>query len=141
MGRRKERAFRLIGSVVAMTAVSIVALPTKAIANPVTYQVVTNEIAAKQGDGSSIEVYRFDPAVYVANQGDDVTLKFRGLKGHDHPIVLEGYNLQAVVRRNQTATLQFHAQKAGFFRLICTAHSDVAHNGPMEAYVVIIPSK
>jgi plastocyanin len=104
-----------------------------------TYQVVTNEIAAKQKDGSTIEVYRFDPAVYVAGQGDDVVIKIRGLKGQDHPVELEGYGIQGVVHRNQVTTIKLKAHKAGFFRLICTAHADAAHEGPMEAYLVVTP--
>lgn len=110
-------------------------------AQSVTYQIITNEVKAKQTNGSETEVYRFDPAVYVANEGDDVTLSIHGFKGHDHPVLLEGYNLRAMVHRNETTTLKFHATKPGFYRLVCTAHVDAAHEGPMEGYVVIVPSK
>jgi plastocyanin len=111
----------------------------RAEAATVQYQIVTNEIAAKQKDGQKVEVYRFDPAVYVAEEGDDVVLKFRGVKGHDHPIVLEGYDLKNVIHRNQVTTLKFKANKPGFFKLICTAHPDADHQGPMEAYLVVTP--
>jgi plastocyanin len=105
----------------------------------VTYQVVTNEIEAKAADGTQREVYRFDPAVFVANQGDDVVLKIHGLKGHSHPVTLEGYGLHGVIERNQTLRLHVHADKAGMFRLICTTHADLAHEGPMEGYLIVVP--
>lgn len=105
-----------------------------------TYQVVTNEIVGKSADGKETEVYRFDPAVFVANQGDDVTIKIHGLKGHTHPVVLEGYGVRGVVERNQTLTLHVHADKPGMFRLICTTHADRAHEGPMEGYLVVVPN-
>ncbi|MCL6633062.1 MAG: hypothetical protein K6T63_10570 [Alicyclobacillus herbarius] len=107
--------------------------------HPVVYQVVTDEIRAKQADGSVKEVYRFDPGVYVVNQGDTVDLRIRGLKGHTHPVYLEHYNVQGVVQRNQVLSLQFHADKPGVFRLICTSHQDAAHEGPMEGYLVVVP--
>jgi plastocyanin len=104
-----------------------------------TYQIVTNEIAAKQPDGRVIEVYRFDPSVYVVNQGDEVELRIRGLKGRDHPVVLEGYGLRGVVRKNQVLTLRLRAERAGIFRLVCTSHADAEHEGPMEGYLVVVP--
>ena len=110
-------------------------------ANTVTYQIVTNEIAAKQTDGSKVEVYRFDPGVWVVNEGDDVVLKIRGVKGHDHPVVLEGYQVNGVVHRNQTTDLRLKANKPGMFHLICTSHADAAHNGPMEGYLIVVPQK
>ncbi|WDL95715.1 hypothetical protein [Alicyclobacillus sp. ALC3] len=105
----------------------------------VTYQIVTNEIKARQADGSNVEVYRFDPGVFVVRQGDTVNLRIRGVKGHDHPVVLEGYNVRGVVHRNQTTTLSFRADKVGIYRLICTIHADAAHEGPMEGYLVVVP--
>lgn len=104
-----------------------------------TYEVVTNEIAAKQTDGSYVEVYRFDPGVFVVEEGDEVTLKLRGLKGQVHPVVLEGYHLKTVINRNEVATLHFRATKPGMFRLVCTAHADAAHEGPMEGYFIVMP--
>lgn len=115
--------------------------PAQVYAQTVTYQIVTNEIKAKQKDGTKTEVYRFDPAVYVVQEGDDVVMNIRGLKGHDHPVVLQGYNLQDVIHRNQVSTLRFKASKVGFFRLICTSHADSEHEGPMEGYLVVVPAK
>jgi plastocyanin len=115
------------------------ASPTTGQGQTVTYQIVTNEIKAKQTDGSNVEVYRFDPGVYVVRQGDQVNLRIYGLNGHNHPVLLEGYNVQAVVHRNQTTTLSFRATKTGTYRLICTSHMDAAHEGPMEGYLVVMP--
>lgn len=113
--------------------------PTQQLPTTVTYQVVTNEISAKQTSGPNVNVYRFDPSTFVATQGDDVVLQIRGLKGHNHPIVLEGYGVSGVVQRNQVTTLRVKANKAGVFRLICTSHADAAHEGPMEAYFIVLP--
>lgn len=126
-------------STVLATCCGLLAWPTNAHAETVTYQIVTNEISAQQKDGAKTEVYRFDPAVYVVQQGDDVVLNILGLKGHDHPIVLQGYDIHDVIHRNQVTTLRFRANKAGFFQLICTSHADAQHEGPMEAYVVVLP--
>lgn len=111
----------------------------RAFAQPVTYQVITDEVEATMPDGSDVEVYRFDPAVYVVNQGDDVTLVIRGVRGHDHPVELEGYGLHTVVRKGETVRLQFRADKPGIFRLICSEHADATHKGPMEGYLVVVP--
>lgn len=108
-------------------------------AESVGYEIVTNEIAAKQTDGSKVEVYRFDPGVFVVTQGDDVTLRFRGIKGQDHPVVLEDYNLKTVIHRTQVTSLHFKATKPGMFRLVCTLHADAAHEGPMEGYLIVVP--
>ena len=143
MRKNRTNWSRGVSLVVVLTVAvtSLVTHPRMALAKSVSYQVVTDEIAAKQTDGSTTEVYRFDPAVYVATQGDDVTLKVRGLKGHDHPLVLEGYDIHAVVHRNEVTTIHLKATKAGFFRLICTAHADANHEGPMEAYLLVVPAQ
>jgi plastocyanin len=123
-----------------------VCLATMAVSEPVafaktvTYQVVTNEISAKQTNGSKVEVYRFDPAVYPVTQGDEVVLRIRGVKGHQHDIVLDKYNLKATVNRNETTEMRFRADKPGVYRLICLTHKDEFHEGPMEGYLVVIPS-
>ncbi len=136
----REISALLLAGAVCWFVAPFVANTPRAEAATVQYQIVTNEIAAKQKDGTKVEVYRFDPAVYVAQEGDDVVLTFRGVKGHDHPIVLEGYNLKNVIHRNQVTTLKFKADKPGFFKLICTAHPDASHEGPMEAYLVVTPN-
>lgn len=105
-----------------------------------TYQVLTTEVEAHLPDGTSTDVYRFDPGVFVARQGDTVVLKIHGVKGQSHPVVLEGYDVQGVVEKNQTLTLQIHADKPGLHRLVCTAHADMAHGGPMEGYLFVIPT-
>lgn len=136
-----KNLFRAVVALLGFSALSWAIAPLEASAAPVTYQVVTDEIKADQGKGKVVEVYRFDPSVYVVNQGDDVTLRFRGVKGHDHPIELEGYHLKGVIHRNEVTTLNFKASKPGFYRLVCTAHADANHDGPMEAYLVVVPGK
>lgn len=136
---------RMRKSVLALSA--CVCLATFGISNQtasaktVTYQVVTNEVSAKQPDGSKVEVYRFDPAVFPVSQGDDVVLRIRGVKGHQHDLLLEKYNLKATVNRNETTDLRFRADKPGVYRLICLTHADASHEGPMEGYLVVVPNQ
>lgn len=105
----------------------------------VTYQIVTNEIQTKLPTGKTMEVYRFDPGVFVVEQGTNVELKLIGVKGHDHPVTLEGYNVSGTIKKNTATSLKFTADKPGVFRLICVAHADVEHQGPMEGYLVVVP--
>lgn len=133
-------------AVAAALALTALPLSAEAAETPVskttdTYQILTNEIEAKQPDGTSTDLYRFDPGVYVANQGDEVVLKIHGVKGKAHPVVLEGYNVGGVVKKGQTLTLEFRADKPGLYRLICTAHPDLAHGGPMEGYLFVVPAR
>jgi len=139
-GTRHRWVYRMAAALALMVVAMTAATPT-AQAATVTYQIVTNEIAAKQPDNSMVKVYRFDPGVYVVMQGDLVNLNVRGLKGHDHPIVIEGYDIRGIVKRNATTNFSFVASRAGTFRIICTTHMDAAHEGPMEAYLIVLPKK
>jgi plastocyanin len=138
--RKWMKPMRMYASMVALAPfpLTVPAVPDTA-KHQVTYQIMTNEIKAKQPDGKEKEVYRFDPSIYVVRKGDGVTLKFWGLKGHDHPITLEGYNIHSVIHKNEATTMAFQANQVGTFRLICTAHADFAHDGPMEGYLVVLP--
>ncbi len=134
-----------IGCIAALTCVwtltpEAAQAATKPAVKTDTYQIVTNEIEAKLPNGQMHDLYQFNPAVYVANQGDDVVLKIHGVKGKSHPVVLEGYGVTGVIERNQTLTLHIHADKPGLFRLICTTHADLAHGGPMEGYLFVVPN-
>lgn len=74
-----------------------------------------------------ISTYRFMPSQILVNQGDDVTLEYVGINGDVHPGVIEGYNISFVVKRGQVTTVNFEADKAGVFRILCDVHHPSMH--------------
>lgn len=121
--------------------------PVKSVKDPsvpkqvhqVTYRIVTKKISEGSSRQGKITVYRFDPGVYVVNEGDDVTLKIRGVANEAFPVVLEQYDMRGTIHQNETLILHFTAHKPGIFKLTCMKHADVKHQGPMEGYLVVIP--
>jgi len=98
---------------------------------------VTGEFSATLEDGRKIEAYRWDPGTVVVKKGELVKLVIRGVNGAQHPFVIEGLNVRGVVTKGRETTVTFRAAREGIYRLICTAHPDAAHNGPMIAYIVV----
>jgi len=74
-----------------------------------------------------VSTYRFMPSQIIVNQGDDVTLEYVGINGDVHPGVIEGYNVGFVVKRGQVTIVNFKADKAGVFRILCNAHHPTMH--------------
>ncbi|SEC57624.1 cupredoxin domain-containing protein [Paenibacillus sp. GP183] len=102
-----------------------------------TIHMVTGEFASKTADGKSIEVYRLDPGTIVVHKGEKINLSIFGVNGDSHPFIIEGLNVKGEVKKGKETVVSFTAQKAGIYRIICTAHPDIAHNGPMVAYIVV----
>lgn len=102
--------------------------------------VTTNEIKWTSKDGQSeIETYRWDPGTLVVHQGDQVRIRFYGVKGAEHPFIIDGYNLKGVVQRGKETDVTFRADQTGTFTIRCLTHYDVATHGPMEAYLTVLP--
>ena len=74
-----------------------------------------------------VSTYRFMPSQILVNHGDDVTLEYVGINGDVHPGVIEGYNIRFVVKRGQVTTVNFKADKAGVFRILCDVHHPTMH--------------
>lgn len=106
--------------------------------NTRTLHMVTGEFSATLKDGSEIEAYRWDPGTVVAHNGETVTLKITGVNGASHPFVIEGLNIEGEVKQGEVTEVTFKAEKAGIYQIICMAHPDLAHNGPMIGYIVIL---
>ena len=66
--------------------------------------------------------YLWQPATVVVNQDDVVTLEFFGINGDEHPTVLEGYDLEFVVRRGDLTRITFTADRPGIFPFVCGTH-------------------
>jgi heme/copper-type cytochrome/quinol oxidase subunit 2 len=102
-----------------------------------TIHMVTGEYSSKTTDGKLIEVYRLDPGTIVVHKGEKINLSIFGVNGDSHPFIIEGLNVKGEVKKGKETVVSFTAQKAGIYRIICTAHPDIAHNGPMVAYIVV----
>lgn len=98
---------------------------------------VTGEFATKTEDGKEIEAYRWDPGTVFVNKGENVKLKISGINGASHPFIIEGMNIQGIVKKGEETTVSFHASKEGIYRIICLTHPDSANNGPMIGYIVV----
>ena len=80
-----------------------------------------------------VETYRFDPGTVVVNEGDTVTLEIVGINGKEHPITVEGYGLDTVLKRGEVQRLNFVADKPGIFKIECDNHKP-----SMKASLVVL---
>lgn len=98
---------------------------------------ITGEFSTTTAEGQHIESYRWDPGTVFVNKGENVKLKLFGVNGSHHPFIIEGLNIQGVVKKGEETTVSFHAAKEGIYRIICFTHPDSVNNGPMIGYIVI----
>lgn len=102
-----------------------------------TIHMVTGEFKATMPDGKQLEAYRWDPGTVIVRKGEKVKLSIRGVNGASHPFMIEGLGLKGEVKQAEETIVSFKADKAGIFRIICLAHPDAAHGGPMIGYIVV----
>ncbi|MDO8531493.1 MAG: hypothetical protein Q7T26_04885 [Dehalococcoidia bacterium] len=81
-----------------------------------------------------VSTYRWLPNNLTVNQGDDVTLEIIGINGKEHPSVIQGYDVKFNVLRGQVTRVNFKADKAGIFNIVCAAHQP-----SMTAQLVVLP--
>ena len=84
-----------------------------------------------------IEAYRWDPGTIYIPKDESVTLSILGVNGKEHPFYIEGTNIKGTVKKGKETMLDIRIKKEGVYRLICTVHHDIQHNGPMIAYIVV----
>ncbi|HEX7057426.1 MAG TPA: cupredoxin domain-containing protein [Bacilli bacterium] len=99
---------------------------------------VTGEFKTTTADGREIEAYRWDPGTIVVSEGELVKLSIYGINGESHPFVIEGLQVKEEVKKGEETVVTFTAARKGIYRIICLAHPDIAHNGPMIGYIVVI---
>jgi plastocyanin len=100
------------------------------------FWIVTNEIKSPAKDGiPEIEVYRWDPGFLTVEKGQPVTLHIYGVKGKEHPFVIEGLNVKGDVTKGKVTTVTFTPEKAGTYKIICLTHPTMEMHGPMIAYL------
>ncbi|UJF32556.1 cupredoxin domain-containing protein [Paenibacillus hexagrammi] len=103
-----------------------------------TFHMVTGEFSSTTADGKKIEAYRWDPGSIVVHKGEHVKLNILGVNGVSHPFLIEGLNVRGEVKKGKTTVVSFTPNQTGTYRLICLAHADEAHNGPMIGYIEVI---
>jgi plastocyanin len=102
-----------------------------------TIHMVTGEFNATSYDGKKIEAYRWDPGTVFVQQGETVELRITGVNGARHPFEIEKLNISGEVEQGKETVVSFTAKERGTYRMICLTHSDLAHDGPMIAYIVV----
>ncbi|WP_246941623.1 cupredoxin domain-containing protein [Bacillus pinisoli] len=102
-----------------------------------TFHMVTGEFSSEDDSGNEIESYRFDPGTIVVPKEEEIKLSILGVNGKEHPFIIEGTNAKGVVEKGKETILTLKFSKEGTYRLICTAHPDADHNGPMIGYIVV----
>ncbi|MDE5415429.1 MAG: hypothetical protein LPK26_11740 [Bacillaceae bacterium] len=98
---------------------------------------VTSEIKSKTDDGKVIESYRWDPGTIYVPKDKKVSLTIYGVNGKEHPFIIEGTDVKGTVKKGEETVLDLHFTEEGIYRLICTAHANKDHNGPMIAYIIV----
>lgn len=98
---------------------------------------VTAEVKTKMKNGKEMEAYRWDPGTVVLEKGEKVKLFITGINGEEHPFYIEGTSIKGTVKKGEETVVPLQFEKEGTYRLICEAHSDRKHNGPMIAYIVV----
>lgn len=70
----------------------------------------------------NIETYRFDSAVVMACQGEQVTLNIFGVNAAYHDISIPAFGQNFRVSRGQLSTVSFAVNKPGIFSILCRTH-------------------
>jgi heme/copper-type cytochrome/quinol oxidase subunit 2 len=102
-----------------------------------TVHLVTAEFTTTMPDGKQIEAYRWDPGTVVVKKGEKINLSIYGVNGAAHSFFIEGMNVKGEVKKGKETVVSFTPMKEGTYRIICTDHPDIAHNGPMIGYIVV----
>jgi cytochrome c oxidase subunit II len=79
--------------------------------------------------------YAFDPAVIKVHQGDHVRLLITALD-HDHGFKLEAFQIDQLVKKGETATVEFTAGRTGTFPFECSHFCGFGH-GKMKGQLVV----
>lgn len=82
----------------------------------------------------TIETYRWLPSEITVTQGDTVTLEALGVNGALHPATIEGYDVSFDVKRGEVSQATFTADKAGVFKIVCSAHQP-----SMTGTLIVLP--
>jgi cytochrome c oxidase subunit 2 len=79
--------------------------------------------------------YAFDPSVITVKKGEKVRL-FITAVDRDHGIKIQGYDIDQVLKKGSTATIEFTADKAGTFEFKCSVYCGHGH-GKMKGKLIV----
>ena len=80
--------------------------------------------------------YRWDPGTIVVEKGDQVVLHFYGVQGMFHPFEI-GLGVKGEVKKGMVTTVSFTPEEEGTYEIVCSAHADMEHQGPMFGYLIV----
>ena len=78
----------------------------------------------------------WQPSQIIVTEGDEVTLEFVGINGAEHPTTIVGYDKSLVLKRGHVVRLEFKADKAGTFAIVCGHHKP-----SMVGELIVLPKK
>ena len=100
---------------------------------------LAQEAAPSSGGGVEIKVtakrYEYDPNVITVKKGDHVRLLIAAVD-HDHGFKLAAFDINRVIPKGQTTTIEFTASKAGTFPFQCSHFCGMGH-GKMKGKLVV----
>lgn len=83
-----------------------------------------------------VSTYVWQPSQIIVAEGDDVTLEFVGINGAEHPTTIAGYDKALVLKRGNIVRLEFKADKAGTFKIVCATHRP-----SMVGELIVLPKR
>ena len=94
---------------------------------------------AAQTDVHEIQVtarkYEFAPATITVKKGEHVKLVITAVD-HDHGFKLEAFGVDKLLKKGQSTTIEFTADKAGTFPFECSHFCGMGH-GKMKGQLVV----
>ncbi len=103
--------------------------------------IVAGPVAPAQDAGNAVEIkmtakkYRFDPNEVTVKKGQHVKLLITALD-RDHGFKLEAFNINQKLKKGETETIEFDADKTGTFPFQCSEFCGLGH-GKMKGKLVV----
>ncbi len=103
--------------------------------------IAVGPVPRAQEDANSVEIkmtakkYRFDPNEITVKKGQHVKLLITALD-RDHGFKLEAFNINQKLKKGETETIEFTADKTGTFPFQCSEFCGLGH-GKMKGKLVV----
>ena len=79
--------------------------------------------------------YEYDPAVITMKQGDHVKLIVTAVD-HDHGFKIEAFRIDQLVKKGESASIEFNADMTGTFPFQCSHFCGLGHKGMKGELIV-----
>ncbi len=103
--------------------------------------IAVGPVPRAQEDANSVEIkmtakkYRFDPNEITVKKGQHLKLLITALD-RDHGFKLEAFNINQKLKKGETETIEFTADKTGTFPFQCSEFCGLGH-GKMKGKLVV----